>query len=291
MTTVGEGLLPAVPLWVGVAPGSEGWTQEETTSTDPATGTLALGNVVAPSLTPVLPPAGTANGTSVVVCPGGGFASLAWEHEGLSVAHWFAERGVAAFVLKYRLIRQPTDEAIIAELGPMPDLSDGPAIRAWFRAAIGNVPDLATADAEQALRLIRSDAERWGVDPARVGIIGFSAGGTVAVQTATTTDPLARPAFAATIYGSFLERDVPAEAPPLFAVVAADDHLCVDYVLDAAQKWLAAGVPTELHVYETGGHAFSLVPQGKPVDSWTDRLTEWLATRGLTGSSRAPRRT
>jgi acetyl esterase/lipase len=283
MTTVGEGLLPAVPLWAGVAPGSEGWTQKETTFTEPATGTLALGNVVVPSLTPVLPPAGTANGTAVVVCPGGGFAALAWEHEGLSVARWFAERGIAAFVLKYRLVRQRTDEAILAELGPMPDLSDGPAIRAWFRAAIGNVPELATADAEQAIRLIQTDAATWDVDPARIGIIGFSAGGTVAVQTAATTDPQARPAFAASIYGSFLERDVPAEAPPLFAVVASDDHLCVGYVLDAAQKWLAAGVPTELHVYETGGHAFSLVPQGKPVDGWADRLAEWLTTRGIMG--------
>jgi acetyl esterase/lipase len=280
-TTSDEVLLPAVRLWPGVAPGSEQWTQEEGAYTDPATGTLALANVVVPSITPVLPEPDSATGTAVVVCPGGGFASLAWEHEGMSVARWFADRGVVAFVLKYRLVRQPTDEALITALGPMPDLSDGPAVRAWFRAAIGDVPDLATADAEQAIRTVRAGAAGWGVDPGRVGIIGFSAGGTVAVQTATTTDPEARPDFVATIYGSFLEREVPAGAPPFFGVVAADDHLCIGYVLDAAKKWLSAGAPTELHVYESGGHAFSLVPQGRPVDGWTDRLTEWLESRDL----------
>jgi acetyl esterase/lipase len=271
-----------IRLWPGVAPGSEGWTYEEEAGDDPATGLYQFRNVVVPTITPVLPKPGTANGSAVVVAPGGGFASLIWHHEGTSTGGWFADRGVTAFVLKYRLAQLSADMSEVTSVhGPMPDLSDGDAVRAWFRKAIANVPDLATADAEQAVRVVRSRAAEWGVDPARVGIIGFSAGGTVATQAATTTDPEARPAFVANLYGSFLERDVPAGAPPYFAAVAADDHLCVGYVMEATQKWLAAGAPAELHIYESGGHAFGMTPGSGAVVGWTDRFLDWLAEHGV----------
>jgi acetyl esterase/lipase len=272
----------AINVWPGAAPGSENWVLEEEAGDDPATGLYQFRNVVTPTITPVLPKPGTANGSAVVVVPGGGFASVIWHHEGTSTAHWFADRGVTAFVLKYRLAQLSPDMAeVTAKHGPMPDLADGEAVRSWFRKAIDTVPDLATADGEQAIRLIRAQADTWAIDPGRIGIIGFSAGGTVAMQTAATSDPEARPTFVANLYGSFLERDVPRDAPPYFGVVAADDHLCVGYVLEATQKWLAAGVPTELHVYEDGGHAFGMYPQAGAVANWTDRFVDWLAAGGF----------
>jgi len=238
-----------------------------------------------PTITPVLPRAGSGNGTAVVVAPGGAFTALAWEHEGMPMAHWFAERGVAAFVLKYRLALVPTDPVeLAAKAGPMPAPSDVAGLRDWARAALGTTPDLGTADAEQAVRTVRARADAWGVDAAKVGILGFSAGGTVATQAAATSDATARPAFVANIYGAFFEREVHADAPPYFGVVAADDVLCIDYFLQTAQSWLASGGRPEIHVYERGGHGFALRPQGAPVDSWTDRLADWLTGRGFLGA-------
>lgn len=275
-----------IRLWPGPAPGSEDWTDDEESLTDPNTGMFVIRNVVVPTLTPMLPDPGAANGTAVVVAPGGAFAALAWHHEGTSTAEWLAKRGIVAFVLKYRLARLPSDPAeLIAEIGPMPDPNDGPAMTAWLRKGIKNAPDLATADAEQAIRLLRARAAEWGVAPDRIGIIGFSAGGTVASQTAATTDPQARPTFVVNMYGAFCDRDVTSAAPPMFGVVAADDTLCRDSFLDVARRWMDAGVPTEVHVYESGGHGFGMTPQGSAVDTWPDRLGEWLATRGMVGSS------
>jgi acetyl esterase/lipase len=278
--------VPVAPLriWPGVAPGSESWSHDEEALTDPDSGIFLIRNVVTPTLTPVLPAAGTANGSAVVVAPGGGFAALAWHHEGTSTAKWFADRGVTAFVLKYRLAPVPVDPVELAatlteRLGPMPD--DPVARGAWFLQAIGNAWELAAADGEQAVRTVRAQAASWGLDASRVGIIGYSAGGTVAVQAAATADPEARPAFVANIYGAFLRRDVTADAPPYFGVVAADDALCLDFCLDAARRWREAGVPPELHVYERGGHGFGMTPQGLPVDTWVDRLAEWLATHSF----------
>ena len=270
------------PIWPGAAPGREGWSHAETEATDPATGVFLIRNVVTPTITPVLPTPGTANGSAVVVAPGGGFAALAWHHEGTSTAQWFADRGVTAFVLKYRLAPIPSEPSeLIARFGPPPGEDDPAALGAWMRRAIGTAPDLATADAEQAIRMVRARAADWELDPSRIGIIGYSAGGTVAIQAAATTDPDARPAFVANIYGAFLEREVTRAAPPYFGVVAADDGLCRTFFLDATQRWLAAGVPTEFHVYETGGHGFALTPQKLPVDTWTDRLADWLAGHGV----------
>ena len=275
-------LTEPIRLWPGAAPGSEDWVDDEESLTDPSNGMFVIRNVVVPTLTPVLPAPGTGNGAAVVVAPGGAFAALAWHHEGTSTATWFAERGVAAFVLKYRLARLPRDMAeVVARIGPMPDPSDGPGMLAWLRKGIGNAPELATDDGEQAIRVIRQRAAEWGIDPARVGIIGFSAGGTVALQTAATSDPAARPSFVANIYGAFCDREITADAPPMFAVVAADDALCRVAFFEVAQRWMDAGLPTELHVYENGGHGFGLTKQGIPVDTWTDRLSDWLTVRSF----------
>ena len=161
-----------IRLYPGVAPGSEGWTHEEQELVDPATGARGFHHVVVPSITP-MPHVGEGVGSAVVIAPGGGFAGLQWDHEGTSMARWFNVRGVAAFLLKYRLAKIPVDpHERAAMLGAMPapgTLEFGE----WFARAIGNAPDLAADDGEQAVRVIRSDAARWGVDPDRIGILGF----------------------------------------------------------------------------------------------------------------------
>jgi acetyl esterase/lipase len=270
-----------VALWPGIAPGSESWTHEETSEVDPATGTLALKNVVTPSITPVLPDSGEGNGTAVVIAPGGGFVSLAWEHEGMPVAEWFAARGVAAFVLKYRLAPSLDPAALALWAANAPDASDPIALQQYFEDSVRDAAELSAADGEQALRVVRARAGEWGVDPQRVGILGFSAGGTVALRSAVTSDSHARPRFVVNVYGAFLRRGVPADAPPCFTVVAADDDLVLGWCLEAAEQWRRAGRPIELHVYERGGHGFGLRSQGLPVDTWIDRLTEWLHAQGL----------
>jgi acetyl esterase/lipase len=188
---------------------------------------------------------------------------------------------VAAFVLKYRLNPFFGDDGPDEVAEPMPHPRDAVAMRAWLQRLAGRAPDLGTADAEQAIRVLRKQSDAWGIDPERIGIIGFSAGGTIATQAAATSDPTARPNFVVNIYGAYCNREVPPQAPPYFGVVAADDELCLGFFLDTTRQWLDAGAPTEFHVYETGGHGFGLVPQGTPVDTWTDRLEDWLAARGV----------
>lgn len=270
-----------IRLYEGPAPGSEGWTHDEIELIDPVSGQRHFHNVVVPTLTPLLPAPNAAVGSAVVIAPGGGFAGLVWDHEGTSVARWFTDRGVTALVLKYRLAALPSDESARAKMiGAMPRPGT-PEFGEWFARIVGDTPDLAAADGEQAIRSIRASAGRWGVDPDRIGIVGFSAGATVALRTGATLDPASRPSFVADIYGAFLGRDVPTGAPPLFAVVAADDALCRGMVLDAVQQWMAAGAPTELHLYESGGHGFGLAKQGAPTDTWTERFHEWLVAHGV----------
>jgi acetyl esterase/lipase len=273
--------LSPVRIWPGIAPGSETWTHQEHEDIDPATGHRLLRGVVVPTITPVLPRPGTESGTGVVIAPGGAFTGLAWDLEGLATAGWLAEQGIAAFVLKYRLARVPADPAELEALRrSMPDPGHAGALLEWSQALLAPAIDIATADGEQAVRVVRERAATWGVDPTRVGILGYSAGGTVATQAAVTGDAASRPAFVVNVYGAWFAKEVPTGAPPLFGVAAADDPL-VDAWLKTAQAWLAAGVPTELHLYERGGHGFAVTTQGLPVDGWTERLTGWLTSRAL----------
>lgn len=225
-----------------------------------------VSNVTRPTLTVHRPAKG--NGTAMIVCPGGGFRILAIDHEGHEVARWLNSLGVTAFVLKYRVMRSDSAEA-------------RPANIVERRKTI--MP-LATADGQQAVRLVRSRAAEWGVAPDRIGIMGFSAGGYVAAAVALTTDPAARPNFAAPIYALVPEEAAPAAgAPPLF-LVHADDDKTVPPLLNSVRlysAWKKAQLPAELHVYSRGGHGFGMRKKGLPVDTWTDRLRDWLASQGL----------
>jgi acetyl esterase/lipase len=271
-----------IPVWPGTAPGSEAWTHQERESPAPWNPELrVVRNVVRPTLEPFLPASG-GDGTAVVVCPGGGFHFLSIEMEGTDVARWLRERGAAAFVLRYRVAETPVDEGAFGEL--VRDLRSR-------REAMDAVRPFGVADAREALRLVRARADEWRVDPAKVGMVGFSAGGMVTAGLALDPDPANRPSFAGAIYGApFAEVDVPADAPPLFQVVAADDFL-VERCVDLDRAWRAAGRPAELHLYARGGHGFGMRRRALPTDGWIDRFWEWLRAevpRSGAGRSDAP---
>jgi len=262
-----------VPLWPGGAPGSRGWTQQEEESIRPPNLKIVR-NVTQPTLTAYWPESAVANGTAMIVCPGGAYHFLSIDMEGTDVACWLTARGVAAFVLKYRLIRTGDDlEAEIREnLGS----------RDKMTALMTPLLPLVTADGQQAVRLVRERAVEWGIAPDRIGIMGFSAGSGVTVSVALEHDASSRPDFAAAIYGG-RRKDVPipADAPPLFVLCAADDAMASPASVRLYTDWRAAGHPTELHIYSKGGHGFGMTEQGLPSDTWIDRLGDWLQVQRL----------
>jgi acetyl esterase/lipase len=265
-----------IKLWVNGAPGSEGITAEEvsTPSKDPKYAGMPGNFKVThyPSLYVFLPPKEKANGTAMVVAPGGGHTQLVIDKEGWEVADWLNERGIAAFVLKYRLAKAPGVKYTL--------------------------PNEVYADAARAIRMVRSRAEEWRVNPGKIGFIGFSAGGEVAGMVETkfdagkpdAADPIervsSRPDFDVLIYPWYRPGankpdepalfPVPKDAPPVFMVCADDDRSHVEPTVKFYLELEAARVPTEMHIYAYGGHGFGLRPTKKeaPVMKWPARLEE-----------------
>jgi acetyl esterase/lipase len=215
------------------------------------------------------------NGIGIVVCPGGGWRILAWEHEGLDVARWLNAQGYTAFLLKYRVRGTPASqadyEANLAKGMSQIDLSR--AGKTAFRAMGDIVPyeTIAAAriaaadDGRRAIAVVRERAKEWDIDPAKVGMIGFSAG-----------------AFVAAIYGGeTLGRPVPADAPPLFTCIAQDDFLLYRVVEGLYADWTDAKRSAELHIYRRGQHGFGMVKQGSPSDRWIEQFHEWLTDLGF----------
>lgn len=265
--------LPAsVLLWPAGAPGSEGKTTPEVVVTN-ANGEQQISNIHNPSITPYLPAKDKATGAAVIVTPGGGHRMLCTTHEGSSVAQWLADHGIAAFVLKYRLANEP--------------------------GSTYTVDDHAVADLHRAIRLVRSRAGEWNVNPAALGVMGFSAGGEVCAIASMkfepgkpdAADPLERfsdrPDFQALIYPGNPSRIVPFKgSPPAFLAASANDKPDIAEGLPRIYlDFKAAAVPVELHLYTSGGHGFGIRP-GKtaPVDAWIDRFHEWLLDRKFTAA-------
>lgn len=256
----------AIPLWSKGAPGSEARAGEA----EEIAGENC-GNVHNPTLTPYLPERAKATGTAVIICPGGGHSKLCLGHEGYALAEWFRDRGIAAFVLKYRLAREKGSNYTIQEH--------------------------AMADTRRALRLVRSRADEWHIQTDRVGILGFSAGGELAAYAAMKHDPgqkdsadvierqSCRPDFQALIYpGSSGSFTAETGMPPVFIAAGYSDRPDIaEGMASLYLKYKAAKVPTELHLFANAGHGFGYRHNAKPsaATRWPERFTELLSDSGL----------
>ena len=263
----------AIALGTGPLPGAkarESWHSQYNS--------VFVRNVTEATLTPFLPDPAKATGTAVVVAPGGGFTTLSMQNEGWDVAKALAARGVAAFVLKYRLNQTPADLAAYEKdqrerfsgARPMPR-PDPDRMMANLQPQI--------ADARAAFALIRQRAGEWKVDPSRIGMVGFSAGAMLTMTTALHgTD--AKPAFIGNIYGPLTPVTVPADAPPMFVALAADDPLFGNGGFGLIDSWRAAKRPVEFHLFEQGGHGFGMYPKPTTSTGWFDEFARWMAMHG-----------
>ena len=255
-----------IPLWEKGAPGFEDRRDEPEQAAS-----YWVKNVHNPSLTVFLPPKDKATGAAVIVCPGGGFKELGFNGEGVAPAQFLTNLGIAAFALKYRLPRETNSPY--------------------------SLPKHAREDGQRAMRLVRSHAKEWGIDPNRIGIMGFSAGGEVASLVAYSpgdgeakaTDPIdqlsASPSFQIMIYPGPLgiPEVIPTNAPPSFWLAANDDRQPARTIAEMLPKYRAAKVPIEVHLFAKGGHAFNMGNRSKlvTVKGWTNRLADWLADNVL----------
>ena len=264
---------PEIPLWANGAPGSEGKTAKEVDEPpNKDHGYLKVTSVHNPSITVFLPPRETATGAAIVIAPGGGHQFLNFDQEGTYVAQYLNTIGVAGMVLKYRLAREPGSTYKVED---------------------------ALADAQRAIRLIRSRAEEWHVNPARVGMMGFSAGGEVAALAATrygagkpgSADPIdrlsSRPDFDALIYPGIRAENytIPKDMPVTFMLCADNDRGPSTALASLYPMLKAAGIKTEVHIYASGGHGFGVNPNTRspsPVaTTWQMRLGDWLKDIGM----------
>ena len=237
-------------------------------------------NVSQPTLTPFLPPEGKGNGTAIIIAPGGGFMMLSVSGEGTDVARWLADNGVAAFVLKYRLMPAPSSIAgVTAALMPRLTAKERFEDASWWADGLR----VATEDAAEAMRTVRANAAAWGIDPKKVGFMGFSAGAFTTLGLVSRDDPATMPDFVVPIYGSVStpRAPLPASLPPMWAALAADDPLfgATDYGL--LRAWREKGGATEFHLYASGGHGFGFKGAGTAAN-WTSHFLAWLRERGLT---------
>lgn len=267
-------------VWPGKPPGETKPIGEETIrerKVDVKTIKI-VSNVSKPTLTVYRPAKDKDTGAAVVICPGGGYQALAWDYEGEEVATWLNSIGVTGIILKYRVPRRPDQAEDKPPIGPL-------------------------QDAQRALSLVRSKATEWNLDPKRIGILGFSAGGHLSASASTNFDKRAyeamddidkvscRPDFAVLVYPAYLltkdekelapEIRVRKECPPMFFAHASNDPIKPD---NSVRMYLAlkhAGVPAELHVYSLGGHGFGLRPSDKPCSTWPQSCADWLRAQGL----------
>ena len=268
-------------VWPGKVPGDYGSIGEErfrSAAESPTKDAKWLTNVTRPTISIYRPPKDKNTGAAMLVCPGGGYWNLAWDLEGEEVAAWLNSVGITGVVLKYRVPRRAGQPELLPAPGPL-------------------------LDAQRALSLVRSRAREWDIDPNRIGMVGFSAGGHLVLSTATNFDKRAyepidavdtvscRPDFAVAVYPGYLASKagslesymrIPPGTPPIMLVHANDDT--VASAENSAVMYLAlkrAGIPVELHVYAAGEHGFGVRKSAKPVSTWTDRCVDWLRNQGI----------
>jgi acetyl esterase/lipase len=272
-------------LYDGKAPGSEDWNYKEIEWSSPMMKGRMIRNVVDPTLEVYIPDKPAANGTAVIVCPGGGNIWLSYSSEGTDVAKRLAGKGITAFVLKYRLFKTPEDpkefESFTAEffkriLKP-PDSGN----IARSPVPLPSEKHLGAEDGIRAIEYLRAHAGEFGIDPKKVGIMGFSAGAGIVIHVIINSAPDKQPDFAASIYGGWLgDSKIPQNAPPLFILAAADDPISAGCP-DLYKSWRAAEKSAELHIYSKGGHGFGMQQRGMPVDDWIERFYDWMKAGGF----------
>lgn len=270
-TRIAAPAIKPIPLAATGSPATDIW--------ESMFGQTSLRNVTQPALYPVLPPAGKANGTALVIAPGGAFLSLSFDSEGLLVARYLAERGVTCFVLAYRLDPTPQDPAAFMQV--VAKRFGGIAQQGKDNAIDTPAVALAQDDGLAALRWVRAHAADYGIDPKRIGMVGFSAGGRTTMNVATAYDAGSRPDFIGVIYGSAPKRPVPGDAPPAFLAVAADDGLRGQASIPIFEDWRAAGKSAELHVYAAGDHGFGMRRKGTTSDHWIEHFVQWMQASKL----------
>ena len=283
-STLGASAPAVIQLWPNGAPGEKGGLGPEQDTTKPADGQVAgksvirLGNVSQPAITIYRPPAGNDTGTSVLVCPGGGYHILAMDLEGTEVCDWLNSVGVTGILLKYRVPRREGLEKHTASL----------------------------QDAQRALGLVRFRAKELSIDPQKIGVLGFSAGGHLAAALSNSdmqrsypavddADTVScRPNFAVLIYPAYLtvkengdkiapELNLTSNTPPTFITMTQDDPIRVENAIFYALALKQLSVPAELHIYPTGGHGYGLRPSNQTVTSWPRRVEDWMRSRAWLG--------
>jgi acetyl esterase/lipase len=265
-----------IPLSKEGSPSTAQWEKME--------GWLTVRNVTQPALYPVVPDKGKANGTSVIIAPGGAFLTLSFDTEGMEEAKYLAARGITCFVLTYRVDPTPKDvngliKAIMDRMGKAPPNMTHGEIAA-------PAEKLAQADGLSAVTYVRSHAAEYSIDPNKIGFIGFSAGGMTAMDVATAYEPQSKPNFIGVIYGAMPQRPVPKDAPPAFIAVAADDPLLAHASAPMFDAWQAAGKSAELHIYAHGSHGFGMRKVGTSADHWIDDFYNWLVGEHLTTAAK-----
>lgn len=264
-----------IPLYPGKAPGTENWTQKEAQQFSQLFKTEVVYNVTQPSMLLFEADKTKANGTVIVIAPGGGFQSLSINREGIDMAKKLAENGITAVVLKYRLLETKSND-------PAKEMMDNLKNRVDFDTRTAPIKAMAGDDIRTAISYIRNHAGELKINPEKLGVIGFSAGASVILETVFhSKDASTIPNFAASVYGGpsreILETAIPKSPLPLFICAASDDQLkLAPKSVQLYSKWQEAGQPAELHLYEKGGHGFGMGKQNLPVDQWSEVYLDWL---------------
>ena len=235
-------------------------------------------NVSVPTMEVFRPEKGKENGTSVIVAPGGGLFALSIKSEGKDVAKWLNEKGITAFVLKYRLV--PTGDDGVKEITDL-----GTNNPQGIGMKVAPVLPLSIQDGLSAIAYVRTNAEEFGVAKDKIGFMGFSAGGAVTMGVTFNYSKENRPDFIVPVYAWMTvvgPYKVPDDAPPMLAICASDDPLgLAPESVTLYSKWLKAGKSTGLHMYSKGGHGFGMKQQGTPSDRWIERFHDWAVAEGL----------
>ena len=268
-----------IQLYNGAAPGSEKWTWSEKETNKFAINTRIAYNVTHPTLTVFLPDPAIANGTAVIICPGGGFHFLMVDYEGTNVAKELNKKGVTVFVLKYRVVHSLTDD-------PWQETMNSSKDSAKFYQEIAPVADMAAEDTKAAITYVLQHAGDFRIDVKRTGLMGFSAGGILTASVAYNYTPETRPDFVALIYAStkgIKKTGVQQDAPPIFIAATTDDQrVPVSNSINLYDDWIDSKHSAELHLYSKGGHGL----QGFPANSWIIRFEEWLDVQGFLKSDK-----